>query len=72
MEVPTLASDHGLSVKVAHKTADGRDVEGKICGKGNIASILFLSSALPAPPSVHELRSSLNPILVGLFGVFIT
>lgn len=75
LEVPTLPSNHGLFVKVAHKIADGRDVEGKVCGKGNTASVFwepFLSSTLPAPPSVHELRSSLNPILVGFFGVFIT
>ena len=46
---------------------DGRDVWGKVWGKGTELPCPLQVHHLPVTPHVHQPRSSLNPILQGFF-----
>ena len=63
--------DYQLIIKGYHsEQADG--CTGWDMGKGLQASVPHPGTTLPKSPRVHQPRSSLNPVLLGFHGGFIT
>ena len=53
-------------------TARRKAAKDRVCGKGDGTSLPWAQPTLPKSPCVLQPRSSLNPVLLGFYGGFIT